>query len=213
MNIVLLGAPASGKGTQGNVLTNILNLPHISSGNIIRQNIADKTEIGIRVKELISKGKLVSDKITNIMMLERLSYPDCKNGFILDGYPRTLNQAKALEKKYQIDIAINIDVLEENAVKRISGRRVCNNCNKTYHISNLKAEICPICNNSLVVRDDDKIEVIKERYKIFNNLTKDLLNFYKEKGVLVTVDGNGTSEQTSQEILNAIKEVNKNDIN
>lgn len=209
MNIVLLGAPASGKGTQGSILTNILNIPHISSGNIIRQNIADKTEIGLRVKDLISKGKLVDDQTTNAMVLDRLSKADCENGFILDGYPRTLSQAKTLDNAYKIDMAINIDVEEDIAVKRISGRRVCNNCNKTYHISNLTSEFCPICNNPLVIRDDDKVEVIKERYKIFNDQTKVLLDFYKEKGVLVTVDGNGTSEKTTQEILNAIKEVNK----
>ena len=209
MNIVLLGAPASGKGTQGGILTNILNIPHISSGNIIRQNIADKTEIGLRVKDLISKGKLVDDKTTNAMVLDRLSKSDCKNGFILDGYPRTLSQAKTLNDAYKIDMAINIDVLEDVAVKRISGRRVCNNCNKTYHISNLTSEICPICNNPLVIRDDDKVEVIKERYKIFNEQTKVLLDFYSKKGALVTVDGNGTSDKTTQEILKAIKKVSK----
>lgn len=211
MNIVLLGAPASGKGTQGSALENILNIPHISSGNIIRQNIAQKTKIGLRAKELINKGKLVDDKTTNTMMLERLSQQDCKQGFILDGYPRTLTQAQKLDKYCDIDIAINIDVLEDVAIKRISGRRVCNNCNKTYHISALIAETCPICNNSLVIRDDDKAEVIKERYKIFNNQTKVLLDFYNKKGVLVTVNGNGSSEKITQEILEAIKEVN-NDI-
>lgn len=205
MKIVLLGAPASGKGTQGTELSALLNIPHISSGNIIRQNIADKTEIGLRVKELINKGKLVDDETTNAMVLDRLSKSDCEGGFILDGYPRTLMQAKTLQENYSIDMAINIDVMEEVAVKRISGRRVCNNCNKTYHISNLSSEICPICNNALVIRDDDKIEVIKERYKIFNEQTKILLEFYKNQNVLFTVDGNGTAKKTTQEILEIIK--------
>lgn len=211
MNIILLGAPASGKGTQGAILTNILNIPHISSGNIIRQNIAEKTEIGLRVKDIISKGQLVDDETTNEMVLERLSKSDCSCGFILDGYPRTLSQARTLNKAYKIDIAINIDVDDNIAIKRISGRRVCNECNKTYHISNLTSEICPICNNLLVIRDDDKVEVIKERYRIFNKQTKIILDFYKETGALVNVDGNGASEKTTQEILKAIKEVKSND--
>lgn len=213
MNIVLLGAPASGKGTQGAALSALLNIPHISSGNIIRQNIANKTSLGLKVKELISKGKLVDDKTTNAMVLDRLNNSDCNNGFILDGYPRTLSQAETLQNSCKIDIAINIDVLEDVAVKRISGRRVCNNCNKTYHISTIATEICPICNNPLVVRDDDKIDVIKERYKVFNEQTKVLLDFYKKNCVLFTVDGNKTAEETTKEVLEIIKGINNNDFN
>ena len=208
MKIVLLGAPASGKGTQGTVLSAKLNIPHISSGNIIRQNIANKTSIGLKVKEQINKGKLINDKLTNAMILERLNQDDCKNGFILDGYPRTLTQAQALKKYCSIDMAINIDVLEDIAIKRISGRRVCNNCNKTYHISNLTSETCTICNNPLVIRDDDKLEVIKERFKVFYEQNKILLDFYEKQNVLFTVDGNGTAEKTTQEILEIMKGIN-----
>ena len=172
MNIVLLGAPASGKGTLGSDLAKTLDLPHISSGNLIRQNIANKTEIGQKVKELINRGSLVDDETMCKMIFERIAQSDCQKGFILDGFPRTLVQAEMLDEHFSVDFAIFIDVLEENAIKRISGRRVCTNCNKTYHILRLESENCPI---------------------------------YKSKNVLVTVDGNGTSENTTQNVLKLLK--------
>ncbi len=206
MNIILLGAPAGGKGTLGAELTKILNIPHISTGNIIRQNIADKTEIGLKVAKLISKGGFVDDETVNNMVLERLKQDDCKNGFILDGYPRTLAQAETFNKFYNIDYAFNIEVDLDVSVKRISGRRVCVNCNKTYHISKLESENCPICGNALTIRSDDKIEVIKERFELYNQKTKVLNDYYNKKNVLINIDGNGTAEQTTNAVLKILKE-------
>ena len=192
MNIVLLGAPASGKGTLGAKLTEILNVPHISTGNIIRQTIADKTEIGLRVAKIISKGEFVDDETVNSMVLARLEQEDCKNGFILDGYPRTLAQAETFDRFYNVEYALNIEVELDTCIKRISGRRVCNNCNKTYHISKLESEVCPVCNNPLTIRSDDSVEVIKERFELYNQKTKILNDFYDKKNVLKNIDGNGT---------------------
>lgn len=210
MNIILLGAPAGGKGTLGADLTKILNIPHISTGNIIRQNIADKTEIGLRVAKLISKGGFVDDETVNNMVLARLKQDDCKNGFILDGYPRTLAQAETFDKYYQIDYAINIEVELDISIKRISGRRVCNNCNKTYHISKLESENCPVCNEPLSIRSDDSVEVIKERFELYNEKTKILNDYYNKKNVLINIDGNGTAEETTNAVLKAIKVQNDN---
>ena len=205
MKIILLGAPASGKGTLGAKLTNILNIPHISTGNIIRQNIADQTEIGLRVAKIISKGGLVDDETVNSMVLARLEQDDCKNGFILDGYPRTLAQAETFDKFYSIDYAININVDLDVAVKRISGRRVCNKCNKTYHISKLESEVCPSCGEPLSIRSDDSVEVIKERFEQYNQKTKVLNDYYNNKNVLKDIDGNGTEEQTLNAVLDLLK--------
>ena len=205
MNIVLLGAPASGKGTLGAKLTEILNVPHISTGNIIRQNIADKTEIGLRVAKIISKGEFVDDETVNSMVLARLEQEDCKNGFILDGYPRTLAQAETFDRFYNVEYALNIEVELDTCIKRISGRRVCNNCNKTYHISKLESEVCPVCNNPLTIRSDDSVEVIKERFELYNQKTKILNDFYDKKNVLKNIDGNGTEEQTLNQALDILK--------
>lgn len=205
MNIVLLGAPASGKGTLGAKLTEILNIPHISTGNIIRQNIADKTEIGLRVSKIISKGGLVDDETVNNMVLERLKQDDCKNGFILDGYPRTLAQAETFERFYNVEYALNIEVELDTCIKRISGRRGCNKCNKTYHISKLENEFCPECGEKLSIRSDDSIEVIKERFELYNQKTKILNDFYDKKNVLKNIDGNGTEDETLSQALEILK--------
>jgi len=205
MNIVLLGAPASGKGTLGAKLTQILNIPHISTGNIIRQNIADKTEIGLRVSKIISKGGLVDDETVNNMVLERLKQDDCKNGFILDGYPRTLAQAETFDSFYNVEFALNIEVELDTCIKRISGRRVCTKCNKTYHISKLESEVCPECGEQLSIRSDDSIEVIKERFELYNQKTKILNDYYDKKNVLKNIDGNGTEDETLTQALEILK--------
>ncbi len=209
MNIILLGAPASGKGSQGAVIQKELGIPHISSGNIIRNHIANKTEIGLRVKEIISSGKLVDDETTINMMIGELKSENCKNGFVLDGFPRTLKQAEALSKVVKIDLVININVDENIAIARINGRRVCNHCNETYHISTLKNEFCPKCGEKLIIRDDDKVEVIKERLKVFKEQTYALVEYYRNQNLLRDVDGNVSIENTFEQIKKLLKKSEK----
>ncbi len=189
MKIVLLGPPGAGKGTQALRISRDYGIAHISTGDIFRSNIREMTELGRLAKSYIDKGELVPDEVTISMVKDRLTADDCRDGFLLDGFPRTLGQAEAFDAMTRIDIALNIDVEEALLVKRIAGRRVCS-CGASYHIDNLGgSNICPKCGKELLQRDDDKEETVMNRLLVYKNQTAPLIAHYTEQGVLVSVDG------------------------
>lgn len=189
MKIIMLGAPGAGKGTQAKKLAAKFNIPHISTGDIFRDNIKNKTALGKKVEEYIEKGLLVPDELVLEMIMDRLNEPDCKDGYVLDGFPRTIPQAKALDealdkKNDRIQYAIDVDVPDDVIVRRMAGRRACLNCGRTYHIETLRPKvdgICDYCDNKLVLRDDDKPETVKKRLEVYHEQTQPLLEYYKEK--------------------------------
>lgn len=197
MKIIMLGAPGAGKGTQAKMIADKYGVPHISTGDIFRANIKNGTELGMEAKKYMDQGLLVPDELTVRILLDRVAQDDCKNGYVLDGFPRTIPQAEVLDSELtklgdHIDYAINVDVPDENIVKRMSGRRACLTCGATYHIEHVppkKEGICDVCGSELVLRDDDKPETVKNRLNVYHEQTQPLIDFYTEKGVLKTVDG------------------------
>jgi adenylate kinase len=213
MKIVMLGAPGAGKGTQALNIAKEYNIPHISTGDIFRANIKNQTELGMKAKEYMDKGALVPDDITIGMLLSRIAEPDCENGFVLDGFPRTIPQAESLKKALseqgaKIDYAVDIEVPDDNIINRMSGRRACTKCGGTYHIvfnPPKKEGICDNCGSELVQRADDKPETVLERLKTYHELTQPLIDFYKGENVLVEVDGTKKPSEVLQDILGALK--------
>lgn len=203
MKIIMLGAPGAGKGTQAKMIANKYGVPHISTGDIFRANIKNGTERGMEAKKYMDQGLLVPDELTVRILLDRVAQDDCKNGYVLDGFPRTIPQAEVLDSELtklgdHIDYAINVDVPDENIVKRMSGRRACLTCGATYHIEHVppkKEGICDVCGSELVLRDDDKPETVKNRLNVYHEQTQPLIDFYTEKGVLKTVDGTVPMEE------------------
>ena len=203
MKIIMLGAPGAGKGTQAKMLAEKYGVPHISTGDIFRANIKNGTELGMEAKKYMDQGLLVPDELTVRILLDRVAQDDCKNGYVLDGFPRTIPQAEVLDSELtklgdHIDYAINVDVPDENIVKRMSGRRACLTCGATYHIEHVppkKEGICDVCGSELVLRDDDKPETVKNRLNVYHEQTQPLIDFYTEKGVLKTVDGTVPMEE------------------
>lgn len=193
--IILLGAPGAGKGTQAALIKEKYGLPHISTGDIFRKNIREGTPLGVQVKAVIDRGELVPDELTVALVKDRLAQPDCKDGYILDGFPRTLAQAQALEGFSRPDMAINIAVENEAVIKRIAGRRMCK-CGETYHISSYDKDDCAKCGSKLYQRDDDKEDVVRERLRVYDAQTKPLIDFYAQRGLLRTVDGSGGVQAT-----------------
>ncbi|MBR3039396.1 MAG: adenylate kinase [Lachnospiraceae bacterium] len=197
MKIIMLGAPGAGKGTQAKMIAEKFSVPHISTGDIFRANIKNQTELGMEAKKYMDEGKLVPDELTVKILLDRVAKEDCANGYVLDGFPRTIPQAEVLNDALTkmndaIDYAIDVDVPDENIVKRMSGRRACVTCGATYHIVHVppKTEnICDKCGSELILRDDDKPETVLNRLKIYHEQTQPLIDYYTEKGVLKTVDG------------------------
>jgi len=197
MKIIMLGAPGAGKGTQAKMIAEKYSVPHVSTGDIFRANIKNGTELGKQAKEYMDAGKLVPDELTVRILLDRVAQDDCKNGYVLDGFPRTIPQAQVLEDALnklgeKIDYAINVDVPDENIVKRMSGRRACLKCGATYHIEHIPPKqegICDTCGSELVLRDDDKPETVLNRLKVYHDQTQPLIDFYSERNVLKTVDG------------------------
>ena len=197
MKIVMLGAPGAGKGTQAKMIAEKYSIPHVSTGDIFRANIKNGTELGKEAKSYMDKGELVPDELTVRILLDRVAQDDCKNGYVLDGFPRTIPQAEVLDAELtkmgdKIDFAINVEVPDENIVRRMSGRRACLKCGATYHIVHIppvKEGICDKCGSELVLRDDDKEETVKNRLSVYHEQTQPLIDFYDKKGVLKEVDG------------------------
>jgi len=197
MKIIMLGAPGAGKGTQAKMIADKYNVPHISTGDIFRANIKNGTELGKEAKTYMDKGLLVPDELTVKILLDRVAQDDCKNGYVLDGFPRTIPQAEVLDKALtelgdKIDFAIDVDVPDANIIRRMSGRRACLACGATYHIEHVppKAEgICDRCGEALVLRDDDKEETVKNRLNVYHEQTQPLIEYYTAKNILKTVDG------------------------
>lgn len=197
MKIIMLGAPGAGKGTQAKMIAEKYQIPHVSTGDIFRANIKNGTELGMEAKKYMDQGLLVPDELTVKILLDRVAQEDCVNGYVLDGFPRTIPQAEVLDEALnklgeKIDYAINVDVPDENIVRRMSGRRACLKCGATYHIEHIppKTEgICDTCGSELVLRDDDKPETVEKRLKVYHEQTQPLIDFYTAKGVLKNVDG------------------------
>ncbi len=193
MNIVLLGAPGSGKGTQAERICAEYNVPHISTGEIFRYHIKRMTPIGVIAKSYIDKGNLVPDEITIKIVEERLKQQDCANGYVLDGFPRTINQAVELDKVATLDVVLNLDIDTDKLLKRLTGRRMCSSCGAGFHIDFIgDTTACPKCNGKLYIRDDDNEATVKSRLEVYANQTAALIDYYKEKGLLknVMADGN-----------------------
>lgn len=211
MNIILFGAPGAGKGTQAVKIVEKYGLVHISTGDMFRNAIANKTKMGLLANEYISKGQLVPDEVTVGLVKERLAQEDIKNGFILDGFPRTLPQAKCLDEivkelNIKLDYVIDIEVEIKKLLPRLTGRRVCKNCGASFHIiyNAPKVEgVCDICNDTLYIRKDDNEESVSVRLQAYENQTKPLINYYKEKGILLPINGD-------QDINDVFKEIVKN---
>lgn len=215
MNLILLGAPGAGKGTQAKIIVEKYKIPQISTGDMLRDAVAKGTELGKKAKEFMEQGKLVPDEIVVSIVKERLKQRDCKNGFILDGFPRTIAQAEALDKIMEemgkkIDAVININVPEEEIVKRIVNRRTCRKCGAIYHLiydPPKKDEICDKCGGELYQRDDDREEVIRERFAVYRKKTEPLIEYYRKKGILNDVDGSKHIEEVKKEILSVLERI------
>ena len=209
MNIIFLGAPGAGKGTQAEKVSEKLGIPTISTGNIIREALRNGTEMGLKAKSYMDDGKLVPDEVVIGIVKERLSADDCKDGFILDGFPRTIPQAEALDAMgVDIQYVINIDVADEVITKRMSGRRVCQDCGRPYHIESLKPAVdgvCDDCGGTLVQRKDDHPDTVLARLAVYHKETEPLANYYDKQGKLVNVKGMDTVEATTEAVLKAIE--------
>ena len=209
MNIIMLGAPGAGKGTQAAVLCEHFNIPTISTGNIIREALRTGTEMGLKAKSFMDAGQLVPDEVVIGIVKDRLQEDDCKAGYILDGFPRTIPQAEALDEMgANIDCVIAIEVQDDVIVNRLSGRRVCEKCGRPYHTESLKPKVegvCDDCGGALVQRKDDQIDTIKNRLDIYHKETEPLVNYYKEQGKLVVIEGQDTVADTTDAVLKAIE--------
>ena len=209
MKIVMLGAPGAGKGTQAKMIAEKYSIPHISTGDIFRASSKNGTELGKKAKSFIDKGQLVPDELTLDLIMDRFKEDDCKNGYVLDGFPRTIPQAEALDEALKangekVDFAIDIDVPDENIVRRMGGRRACVNCGATYHIVYSPTKVegkCDKCGEELIVRDDDKPETVLSRLEVYHNQTQPLIDYYNEQGILKSVDGTIDMKDVFNEIV------------
>lgn len=214
MKIIMLGAPGAGKGTQAKKIAEKYQIPHISTGDIFRANIKGGTELGMKAKTFMDQGMLVPDEITIGMLMDRIAQEDCVNGYVLDGFPRTIPQAESLtkalaERGEKVDYAINVDVPDENIINRMSGRRACLGCGATYHIKYnppVKEGVCDTCGQNLVLRDDDKPETVKKRLDVYHQQTQPLIDYYKHAEVLAEVDGTQPMDAVFQGIVEILGE-------
>ena len=205
MKLILLGAPGCGKGTQAGYISDKYDLPHISTGDIFRENIANKTPIGIRVKEIMDSGNLCPDELTVELIKDRLAKPDCQKGYLLDGFPRNLIQARALDEFSSVDKVINIEVDLDRIEKRITGRRSCPTCKGSFHIDFIgDTKVCPDCGGELIIRKDDNPETVKSRLAVYRAQTEPLEEYYKAQGKLVNVDGNKSIDDVFAEIVKVL---------
>jgi adenylate kinase len=201
MKVILLGPPGSGKGTQAEFITKQYNLTHISTGDIFRENIEQKTPVGLKVKELIDAGKFAPDELTIEIIKERILRPDCKDGYLLDGFPRNLIQATALDEISSPNLVLDISIDLNKVLKRITGRRICEDCKRSFHVDHLNGkETCFECGGRLVTRDDDNEESVKERLRIYEMQTKPLEEYYSKQNKLVRINGDQAIETVSKEI-------------
>ena len=214
MKIIMLGAPGAGKGTQAKKIAAKYAIPHISTGDIFRANIKNNTELGQKAKTYMDKGELVPDELVVDLIMDRFKEADCANGYVLDGFPRTIPQAEALDKALSangesVDYAINVEVPDENIINRMSGRRACVGCGATYHIqfNAPKVEgVCDTCGEKLILRDDDKPETVKNRLSVYHEQTQPLIDYYTGQGVLKTVDGTKNLDEVFGDIVKILGE-------
>ena len=214
MKIIMLGAPGAGKGTQAKMLADKYSIPHISTGDIFRANIKNGTELGKKAKEYMDKGLLVPDELVVDLVIDRFKEDDCKNGYILDGFPRTIPQAEALDKALEgigdkVDYAVNVEVPDENIITRMGGRRACVGCGATYHVVFNPTKIegqCDRCGESLILRDDDKPETVKKRLDVYHEQTQPLIDYYTKSGVIKEVDGTKDMKEVFEDIVNILGE-------
>lgn len=212
MKIIMLGAPGAGKGTQAKKIAAQYSIPHISTGDIFRANIKNNTELGQKAKTYMDKGELVPDSLVVDLIMDRFKEADCANGYVLDGFPRTIPQAEALDDALKangekVDFAINVEVPDENIINRMSGRRACVGCGATYHIkyNPTKVEgVCDACGEKLILRDDDKPETVKNRLSVYHEQTQPLIDYYNKAGVLAEVDGTKDMEDVFKDIVNIL---------
>ena len=209
MKIIMLGAPGAGKGTQAKQIVDKYSIPHISTGDIFRANIKNGTELGNKAKQYMDQGLLVPDELTCDLVMDRIQQDDCVNGFVLDGFPRTIPHAEALTAaldniNQKMDFAVDVDVPDENIVNRMSGRRACLNCGATYHIVSIPTKvegICDRCGNEVVLRDDDKPETVQKRLSVYHEQTQPLINYDSEQCILKSVDGTQQMEKVFEDII------------
>lgn len=207
-NIIIMGPQGSGKGTQADILSQKLSIPHVSTGEIFRENIKNQTELGKKIDSIVKSGALVPDEITNEITKERLELPDCANGFILDGFPRNLVQAEFLDKIKTISLVLEVFVDDEEAIKRITQRRTCLKCQKIYHLTYnppKNDEICDLCGQKLIVREDDKKESVKRRLAIYHEQTKPLIDYYKARNIYQEIDGAPPIPEVTAQIMKIFK--------
>lgn len=214
MKIIMLGAPGAGKGTQADKICAKYNIPHISTGDIFRANIKNNTELGQKAKSYMDKGELVPDELVVDLVVDRIKADDCTNGYVLDGFPRTIPQAEALDAALaaindKVDYAINVEVPDENIINRMSGRRACVACGATYHIVHIPTKVegvCDKCGAELILRDDDKLETVKNRLNVYHEQTQPLIDYYTAKNVLHEVDGTKAMEDVFSSIVSILGE-------
>lgn len=208
MNIIFLGPPGAGKGTQAQIVCQRLGIPQVSTGDMLRAAIAAGTEMGRKAKEYMDQGQLVPDEVVIGIVKDRLADPDCQKGYILDGFPRTVEQAKALSTFAKIDVAINLDVPDDVLVKRLSGRRVCPLCGAPYHVDRLNGEtVCRADGTPLIQRDDDKAETVLNRLAVYHQKTAPLIDHYREAGLLKNIGGSLSLEEISEEIFRTLEAI------
>ena len=211
MKLVLLGAPGAGKGTQAEIISEKYNIPTISTGNIIRAALKNGTQMGLKAKAYIDSGRLVPDDVVIGIIKERLAEDDCQNGFILDGFPRTIPQAEALDSmNVSIDAALSIEVSDREIVKRMSGRRVCEKCGASYHTEYKKPKtegVCDGCGSPLIIRKDDEPDTVLDRLDIYHKQTEPLKSYYKSQGKLIIVEGQSKVEDTTRLVLDTLSEI------
>ena len=206
MKLIFLGPPGAGKGTQATGVSSHLRVPHISTGDMFRNAIKNQTPTGLEAKKYMDAGQLVPDSVVVAMVKERLAMSDCANGYLLDGFPRTVDQAQALEEFATPDAVIDIEVPDEMLLERLTGRRVCGKCNGTFHISKLADEkLCPVCGDALYQRDDDKPATISNRLNVYHEQTAPLIGYYAGLGRLKRIDGNARPEDVFQNILSSLE--------
>jgi len=212
MKLVIFGPPSAGKGTQAQKLSKQYSVPQVATGDLLRKAVADKTPLGLKIKSYLDQGKLGPDEVIVQLIKERVAKPDCKNGFLLDGFPRTMGQAKELEKMTDIDLVLSIVVDFESLVERAVGRRTCPKCSAVYHVKfnpPMNAGICEKCGSKLIQRDDDKEETVRNRLKVYQEQTAPLVEYYRKKGKLVDIDGSGGIDAVFAQMVHAISHIKK----